>query len=88
MGVLSVGLDCSELPESDLAVVDALARLRLELVRQHIDLRLSNPGEGLRDLIRFAGLAEVLCVEPGGEVPEREEALGVKEEGQLGDPTA
>ena len=64
------------------------ARLRLQLVRQRIDLRLANVGKGLRDLIRLAGLAEVLRLEPGGEAPEREETLSVEEEGELGDPTA
>jgi hypothetical protein len=86
MGSPSLILDCSALPEADATQLDGLARLVLGLRRRRCQIRLANPGEGLLDLIEFAGLGEVLRVEPGWEAPEREEARGVEEEGQLGDP--
>jgi len=68
-----------------LAVVDALARLQLSLRRRGTRLRLLDPPPELAELIRFAGLAEALGLEPGRQPEEREERLGVEEEGQLGD---
>ena len=88
MGWPTFLLDCSGLPEADAEQLESLARLRLELRRQRCELRLANAGEGLLDLIDFAGLAGVLRVEPGGKAEERKEPGGVEEEGELGDPTA
>ena len=68
-----------------LATVDALARLQLAARRRGLELRVrSAPGE-LRELIELAGLTAVLGVEPRREAEEREERLGVEEEGELGD---
>ena len=64
----------------DLAIVDALARLRLTGRRLGFDLRLY-PSPELRELIEFAGLGEVL-----GQAEEREERLGAEEERELDDP--
>ncbi len=66
----------------DLGTVDALARLRLAGKRLGFDVRIA-PTEELLELVELAGLLEVLW-----EPEEREEPLGVEEEGQLGDAPA
>jgi hypothetical protein len=68
-----------------LATVDALARLQLAAKRRGLALRLHRPERELRELIELAGLTEVLGVEPRREAEEREERVGVEEEGELGD---
>jgi hypothetical protein len=62
----------------DLGTVDALARLRLAGNRLGFEVRIT-PTEELVELLELAGLLEVLW-----EPEEREEPLGVEEEGQLG----
>jgi anti-anti-sigma regulatory factor len=88
MGPPNVVVDCSALPEPDGEQLDALACLRLSLGRRRCELRLVNSSQALLELIEFAGLAEVLRVEAGGEAEEREDAGGVQEERDLGDPPA
>jgi hypothetical protein len=51
----------------DIVTVDALARLHLAALRAGRNVRLRNATSELCDLIAFAGLAEALLVEPGGE---------------------
>ena len=70
----------------DAVTVDALARLQLAARRAGRRLQLRDASDDLRKLIAFAGLDDVLWVEPRREAEEREERLGVEEEGQLGDP--
>jgi hypothetical protein len=65
-----------------LETVDALARLRLAGKRLGFEVRLT-PTEELLELLELAGLVEVLW-----QPEEREEPLGVEEEGQLRDPPA
>ena len=65
--------------------VDALARLGLAGRRLGRELRLRNASQELQELLAFVGLADVLRVEPLGQPEEREQRLGVEEEGQLGD---
>ena len=68
-----------------LATVEALARLQLAARRMGLDLRLHVVSRELRDLIQLAGLTQVLGVEPRGQPEEREQRVGVEEEGELGD---
>ncbi len=68
-----------------LDAVEALARLQLAARRKGLDLRLHVVSRELRDLIELAGLTHVLRVEPQRQAEEREERLGVEEEGELGD---
>ena len=68
-----------------LATVEALARLQLAARRKGLDLRLHVVSRELRDLIELAGLTQVLGVEPRRQPEEREQRLGVEEEGELGD---
>jgi hypothetical protein len=71
---------------ADASTVDALARLQLAARRAGVDLRLRHATRELRELLAFAGLEEALRVEARRQPEEREERLGVEEEGQLGDP--
>ena len=70
------------------AAVDLLARLQLLARRGGFEIRVRAASPELRELISLAGLDVVLGVEPQREAEEREERLGVEEEGQLGDPAA
>ena len=72
----------------DALAVDVLARLQLAARRLGHDIRVRNASSELRDLLVFAGLRDVLRVEPGWEPEEREQPLGVEEEGELDDPPA
>lgn len=85
MGRRTVVLDCSTLAEADAEQLEGIARLCLNLKRRGCALRLANPGDGLLELIEFAGLASVLGVEAGGEAEEREDASRVQEEDEVGD---
>ena len=86
MASYTVSYDCRSLTTPDLATVDELLRLGLSLRRCDCELRLKDAGIPLRELIDFAGLAEVLRVEVGRQAEEREDPLGVEEEGELNDP--
>jgi hypothetical protein len=78
--------DVSALGSPDAETIDLLARLQLAACRHDRTLRFLHASPALRDLIGFAGLDAVLCVEPGREAEERENAVGVEEERQLDDP--
>jgi hypothetical protein len=69
----------------DVALVDALARLQLVLRRYSLEIVLRDAPAELVELIGFAGLADVLCVEPRGQTEERKERRGVEEERELDD---
>ena len=68
-----------------LATIEALARLRLAARRAGIDLRVRGASAELRELAAFLGLEEALGLEPRRQPEEREERVGVEEEGELGD---
>jgi hypothetical protein len=70
---------------ADISTIDALARLQLNAQRIGQSIRLRDASVDLRRLIDFAGLSEVLRVEPQGQAEQREDALGVEEERQLPD---
>jgi hypothetical protein len=70
-----------------LGVMDSLARVQLAAKRAGCTIRgVHGAPAGLRELVAFCGLADVLVVEPCGKPIEREERLGVEEEGALDDP--
>jgi anti-anti-sigma regulatory factor len=71
---------------ADACAIDALARLQLAARRLGLELRLRHVSGELRELIAFAGLGDVLLLEPGREAEEREEPLRAEEERELGDP--
>jgi len=70
----------------DLGTVDILARLHLAAKRRGVRLRVRHASAGLLELIEFTGLSDVLRVEVQRQPEEREQARGVEEERQLGDP--
>ncbi|MFF2352969.1 STAS domain-containing protein [Kitasatospora sp. NPDC058115] len=89
--------DLGALTAPDLAVVDALARLRLAAARHGVRLVLRNAAGPLRDLLAFSGLGAVLPVEEDGagllpgrqpwrQAEEREQHVRVEEVGEPGDP--
>jgi hypothetical protein len=73
---------------ADAGAIAALAGLQLAARRIGCELRLRNASSELTELVAFAGLADVLRVEPRREAEEREERLRVEEEGELPDPVA
>jgi len=72
----------------DAASVDLLARLQLAARRAGAELRLRHASDDLLAVIVFAGLAEVLRVEPQRQVEEREERGPCREERELPDQPA
>jgi hypothetical protein len=73
---------------ADLGTVESLARLQLAARRCGLELRLARVPAELEELIIFVGLAEALGIEPRGQAEEREQRVGVEEEGELDDPPA
>jgi hypothetical protein len=71
-----------------LGFVDVLARLQLVARRHGYELRVVESGDDVRCVIELAGLSAVLALEPKRQAEEREQGLGVEEEGQLDDPAA
>jgi len=68
-----------------LALVDALARLQLEALRCGFRISLGRAPDELAELVELAGLDEVLGLESRRQAEEREEHVGVEEEGDLPD---
>ena len=71
---------------ADLEIVDALARLQLAARRAGYRIDVTAAPDDVVELIELAGLAETLGVEPRRQAEEREERLGVEEEGELDHP--
>jgi hypothetical protein len=69
-------------PRCDLALVEALARIKVEAQRRGCEIRLREVGPDLCELLQLVGLADLLVagrsVEVGGQPAGREE-LGVQE---------
>ncbi|MGZ4384800.1 MAG: STAS domain-containing protein [Gaiellaceae bacterium] len=80
--------DVAALGGADAIAIEALARLHLTAKRLGCRMRLCHASAELRQLLTFAGLGEVLRVEPGRKPEEREQPLRVEEEGELDDPVA
>jgi hypothetical protein len=69
----------------DIATLNALAKLQLHASRLGLELRLRHCSPQLRAIVAFAGLAEVLLAVDERRAEQREQRLGVEEEGHLGD---
>ena len=69
----------------DAVTLDALAHLQIAARRLGYELVLRGASAGLLELVELFGLCEVLPVEAGGEPEEREQRVGVEEEGELDD---
>ena len=70
----------------DATTLHVLARLHLTARRVGLEIRFRDASSELLELIDFAGLRGTLRVEPRREPEQREQRLGVEEEGELGDP--
>lgn len=79
-------LDCQRLTEPRLAEIDQIARLQLAVRGEGCDLQIRNANDALLELIGFAGLAEILCVEVQREPEKWAQSRGVEEEDELGYP--
>lgn len=86
--------DVARLVGGDLGAVAVLARLQLIARRLGGSIQVRNASRDLHDMLALAGLCEVvgacpeLRVEMRREIKHREEARGVKEEGDPADPIA
>ena len=82
-----IDCDMAWLRRADLAVVDLVARLLLAARRGDCELRILNPPEGLEDLLGLSGLEGLpgLRVQVIRQPEQREEALGIQEEGDAAD---
>jgi hypothetical protein len=78
-------VDAAVLP-ADLTTIDLLARMQLGARRLGRQLSFRDGSDDLARLIAFAGLDEVLRVEPRGETEQGEQPLGAEEERQFLDP--
>jgi anti-anti-sigma regulatory factor len=87
-GADRVVCDVGALVRPDIATVDALACLQFAALRLGCRLRLRRASSELQELLGLMGLAETLGLEVGRQAEEREQRLGVEEEGELGDPAA
>ena len=86
--MLPVPLDCAQLQAQDARLVNAVARCYLNARRNGAMARLENLDPDMMDLIRLCGLAGVLGLEPRRQAEQREEPLGIEEEGDVGNTTA
>ena len=80
--------DVGVLGDPGVGTVDALARAQLTARRLGCRITLRHTGGRLRELLELVGLRDVLPVEPVGETEEREQSLGVEEEGDPAEPIA
>jgi hypothetical protein len=86
--------DVGTIVAPDAVTVDALARFQLAARRLGRQVRLRHASSELQELLAFMGLSQVLRFEPRLRVgperqtEEREQALGIEEEGELDDSAA
>jgi hypothetical protein len=86
--------DVSAIVDGGAVVVDALARLRLTAQRLGADIRVRGMPLGLRQLLVFTGLDEIVLIdgasalEPQRQAEQREQPLDVEEVGDGADPSA
>jgi hypothetical protein len=84
--------DVGSVVDPDAVTIDALARLQLTARRLGRQIRFHRACGELVDLLAFVGLSGVLSVDAalplhlGGQAEEREQARGVQEEADAGDP--
>jgi anti-anti-sigma regulatory factor len=78
--------DVTGLPTPDLDAVEALARVGLTARRLGSDIRLRGPSVELLELLALCGLPLEVVLEGQRQAEHREEARGVEEERDSGDP--
>ncbi len=69
-----------------LRMLDSLARLQLAARRAGVHVSIAGAPVELVELAEFAGLVEVLRLEPRRQAEQREQRLGLEEERELADP--
>ena len=87
MRSVKITLDCGSIAQPTASTIDQMARLQLQARRGGCELRWKDANPRLLELIGFAGLSGVLCVEAERQAEQREEPCSIEEEGQLGDPS-
>ena len=80
--------DVGAVGDPGVGTVDALARAQLTARRIGCRITLRHAGGRLRELLELVGLRDVLPVEPVRETEQREQSLGVEEEGDPAEPIA
>jgi ABC-type transporter Mla MlaB component len=87
-GRLDERLECdvTAVAAPDMDSVEVLARLALTARRLGTDIRLRGASVELLELLALCGLPIELILEAEGEIEQREEASGVEEEGDAGNP--
>ena len=89
----TVVCDTGDILHTDLAAVEALARLLLVTRQYGRPFRLRNANEALIELLALVGLADIVPLAPAsalpmqGETEEREQPRGVEKEADPGDAT-
>ena len=78
--------DVAALTHPNAGTIEALARLQLTARRLGREVRLRDPSRELRELVDLCGLEDVLRVQPLRQPEQREQALGVEERVEMGDP--
>jgi anti-anti-sigma factor len=90
-GVAQIVCDLGSVSQSDVAVVDALCRMRLAARRRGCQLRLRNASRDLIELVFLIGLTDVMPVvsalEVEGESEQGEHPRRVQEERDPADPS-
>ncbi|HEY8180463.1 MAG TPA: STAS domain-containing protein [Candidatus Limnocylindria bacterium] len=85
-----IDCDLAALDRADFGVINLVAHLLLAARRGDCRLRIVNAPDGLSELMALSGLDRLphLRVEMVRQTEQREEALGVQEEGDPADPIA
>ena len=83
-----VSCDVAWITDPDVHAVDALVRLQLAAQRRGCRLLLLNGSRELGELVGLMGLGAVLAVQVRRKPEQREEGVGVEEEGELDDAPA
>jgi anti-anti-sigma regulatory factor len=92
-GATSVVCDVGAVVDPDGVMVDAIVRLQLTTRGLGCRFRLRRASPALSELLEFMGLSDVVPldadsrIEARRQLEEREQALGVEEEGDAADPT-
>ncbi len=94
LGADTLVCDVRDLGTPDDGTIEALARVQLTARRLGRDVRFRGAGAALREALELLGLRDVLDVGPASGVQtrrqaeQREQALGIQEEADPGDPAA
>ena len=81
-----VTVSCASIRVADVAAIQELAHMQICARRRGCELCFTDVSDELVALIDFVGLGDVLRVEVRRKPEEREQLLGVEEEGELPDP--